>query len=63
MKASTKVPVKYSDFVDIIFPDLASKLPKYTRINNYAIKLVDNLEPPHGSIYSLGPVELEILKA
>ena len=32
-------------------------------INNYAIELVDDRQPPYGPIYSLGPVELEILKA
>ena len=40
-KAPTKVPVKYADFADVFSPDLASKLPEYTRINNHAIELVD----------------------
>ena len=40
-EASTKVPDKYANFADIFFLDLASKLPKYTGINNYAIELVD----------------------
>ena len=35
----TKVPVKYADFVDMFSPDLASKLPKHTGINNYLIDL------------------------
>ena len=40
-EASTKVPAKYSDFVDVFSPDLVSKLPKHNRINDHAIKLVD----------------------
>ena len=59
----TKVSNKYVDFVDIFSPDLVSKLPKYTEINNHAIKLVDGQQPLYGPIYSLEPVELEILKA
>ena len=62
-KASTKIPAKYSDFADVFSPDLASKLPEHTGINNYAIELVEGQQPPYGPIYSLGPVELETLKA
>ena len=62
-KASTKVSVKYSDFVDVFFSDLVSKLPKHTRINDHAIKLVNSQQLSYGSIYSLGLVKLEILKA
>ena len=60
---STKASIKYSDFVDIFSPDLASKLPKYTGINDHAIKLVDNQQPPYRPIYRLRPVELKMLKA
>ena len=38
-EAPTKVPVEYADFA--FSPDLASKLPEHTGINNYAIELVD----------------------
>ena len=62
-KASTKVPAEYSDFADIFSPDLASKLSEHTGIHNHAIKLVEGQQPPYGPIYSLGPVELETLKA
>ena len=62
-KASTKVPAKYSDFADVFFPDLVSKLPKHTRINDHAIELVNSQQPPHKLIYSLGLVEFETLKA
>ena len=36
-----KVSAKYSDFADVFFLDLASKLPKYTGINNHANELVE----------------------
>ena len=41
-KAFTKGPSKYANFEDIFSQKLAVKLPKYTGINNYAIKLVNN---------------------
>ena len=62
-EASTKVLAEYSDFADVFSPDLASELPEHTRINDHAIELVDGQQPPYGPIYSLGPVELETLKA
>ena len=63
-KAHRKVSAKYSDFADIFSLDLATKLPKHSGINDYAIKLVDGYQQPlYGSIYSLVPVELQILKA
>ena len=62
-KAFTKVFAKYSDFADVFSSDLVSKLPKHTRINDHAIELIDAQQPPYEPIYSLGPVELEILKA
>ena len=62
-EAPTKVPAEYSDFADVFSSDLASKLPKHTRINNHAIKLVDDCQqPPYGPIYSLGPLGLKTLK-
>ena len=42
---------------------MESKLPKHTEINDHAIELVDGQQPSYGPIYSLGPVELETLKA
>ena len=41
-EAPFKVPSKYVDFVDVFLPKLAAKLLDHTRINNYAIKLVDD---------------------
>ena len=62
-EAPTKVPAEYSDFANVFSPDLASKLPEHTGINDHAIELVEGQQPPYGSIYSLGPMELETLKA
>ena len=62
-KTFSKISAKYADFANVFSPDLASKLPKYTWINDYTIKLIDGQQPPYRPIYSLGPVELETLKA
>ena len=56
------IPTEYSDFANVFSPELASELPEYTGINDHAIKLVDDWQPPYGPIYSLGPIELETLK-
>ena len=61
-KASTKVPVKYFDYSDVFSAENAVELPENTRINEHAIKLEEGKQPSFGSIYSLGPVELETLK-
>ena len=63
VEAPTKVSAEYSNFANNFFPDLASKLLEHTGINNHAIKLVDSQQSPYRPIYSLGPVELETLKA
>ncbi len=39
------------------------ELPKNTGINEHVIELVEVKQLPYGPIYSLGPVELETLKA
>ena len=62
-KAPTKIPNKYADFTKVFSPDLAFELSKHTRINDYAIKLVDGQQPPYEPIYNLELVELETLKA
>ena len=61
-EAPTSIPTEYSDFTDVFFPELASELLEHTGINDHAIELVDDRQPPYGPIYSLGPVELETLK-
>ncbi len=62
-KAPIEVPSEYADFADIFSPKLAAELSEHTGINDYAIELEDDRQPPYGPIYSLGPVELETLKA
>ncbi len=41
-KVLSKVPSKYADLADVFSPKLAAKLLEHTRINDYAIKLVDD---------------------
>ena len=36
-----KIPIKYIDFADLFFLELASELLKHIGVNNYAIELVD----------------------
>ncbi len=62
-KAPTEIPSEYADFADVFWPKLAVELPEHTGINDHAIELVDDRQPLYGLIYSLGPVELETLKA
>ena len=62
-EAPIKVFTKYSNFADVFTLDLAFELPKYTRINDHNIELVNGQQLPYESIYSLEPVELETLKA
>ncbi len=57
------IPSEYTDFADDFLPKLAAELLEHTRINDHAIELVDDRQPLYGPIYSLGPVELETLKA
>ena len=61
-KAPTSIPTEYSDFVNIFFLKLASKLLEHTGINDPAIKLVENWQSLYEPIYSLKSVELETLK-
>ena len=62
-EAPSEISSKYADFADVFSPKLAAELPKYIKINDYAIELIDDQQLPYGPIYSLGPVKLEILKA
>ena len=62
-EAPTKVPAEYSEFADIFSPDLASKLPKHTGINNHAIKLISGQQPPYRPIYRLKLVKLQTFQA
>ncbi len=62
-EAPIEVPSEYADFADVFSPKLAAELPEHTGINDHAIELVDDWQPPYGPIYSLESVELETLKA
>ena len=62
-EAPTEVPSEYTNFADVFSRKLAAKLLKHMRINDHAIKLVDDQQPLYGLIYSLGSIELETLKA
>ena len=61
-EAPTKVPPKYADYADVFSFDLAIELPENTGIHKHAIELQDGKQPLYEPIYSLEPVELEILK-
>ena len=56
------IVAEYSDFFNNFSSDSAAELPEHTRINDHLINLLDNKQPLYGPIYSLGPVELEMLK-
>lgn len=62
-KASNKIILKYADYAKSFSLNLAMKLPKNIGINKYAIELIEGKQLPYKPLYSLGPVELEILKA
>ena len=61
-KAPTKVPAEYSDYSDVFSAENAAELLENTGMNEHAIELEKDKQPPFGPIYSLGPVELETLK-
>lgn len=53
---------KYANFADIFSKNLAVKLPKYIRNNNYAINWIKGKQLSYRLIYTLKSVEFEILK-
>ena len=61
-KASTKVLAEYSNYSNVFSAENATELPENTGMNKHAIKLEEGKQPLFGLIYSLGQVELEILK-
>ncbi len=62
-EAPTKVSSEYADFADVFSSKFAAKLSEHTGINDHAIKLVDDQQPPYRPIFSLGPMELKTLRA
>ena len=61
-KALTEIPAEYSDYSNVFLAENATELPENTGINEHAIELKEGKQPPFRPIYSLGPVELEMLK-
>lgn len=56
------MPVKYADYVDVFFFNLAMELFKNTSINKHIIKLVKSKQLSYRPIYAFSLVELETLK-
>ena len=61
-EAFVTIPAKYSEFKDVFSKESTAVLLEYTEINTHAINLEEDKQPSYGPIYSLWPVELEILK-
>ena len=61
-EALTEVPAEYSDYSDVFSAENTAELPKNTGMNEHAIELKEGKQPPFGPIYSLGSVELKMLK-
>ena len=61
-KASIEIPAEYSNNSNVFSAENLVELPKNTGINEHAIILEERNQPPFGSIISLGPVKLDILK-
>ena len=61
-KVSTKIPEEYSDYSNIFLAENVAELPENTGMNEHAIELEEDKQPPFSPIYSLGQRELETLK-
>lgn len=61
-ETSTKVFSKYIDYIDVFLSDLAMKSSENTRINEHAIELEKDKQPPYRPIYSLNLIKLETLR-
>ena len=57
-----RIPAKYFDFSNVFSLDLAAELLEHTRINDHFINLLYDKQSFYDPIYSLGLVELEMLK-
>ena len=57
-----RIPDEYSDFADVFSEEKTLVLLERTELNEHVIDLEDGKQPLYRPIYSLGPVELEILK-
>ena len=61
-KISTTIFAKYFDYINIFSSKLIIKFLKYTSINNYTIELDKDKKLSYSLIYSLGLIELKMLK-
>ena len=59
---SIAVPVDYSNYSNVFSAENAAELLEHIGMNNNTIKPEKDKQPLFGPIYSLGTVELEILK-
>ena len=58
----TGIPAEYSDFFNVFSSNSAAELLEHTGINDHLIDLLNNKQLPYSSIYSPGPMKLEMLK-
>ena len=56
------VPAKYSDFANVFLEKSANVFSEQIRVNEHAIELEKDKQPPYKLIYNLRPVELKTLK-
>lgn len=61
-KTYIKIIVEYLNYANVFLPELAMKFPEHTEINNHFIDYRQKKQSPYCFIYSLGLVELEMLK-
>ena len=61
-EASTEVLVEYFNYSNVFSAENGADFPENTGINEHAIELEKGKQPFFGPIYSLGSVELEMLK-
>ena len=61
-KVPTAVLTEYSNYSNVFSAEYTAKFLKHIEINNHAIEIKESKQPSFGPIYSLRPVELEILK-
>ena len=61
-KTPTKVSAEYFDYSNVFLVKIVVKLPKNTRMSEHAIKLEESKQLLFWHIYSLGQLELEMLK-
>ena len=57
-----KILIKYLDFSNVFLKEKALSLPEAIELNQYAIKLQKDYQSSYKLTYSLGLVELKILK-